>query len=164
MRSQDQHQQHHHHQSRVFYELSSMIFHILKSPPLSNPFTNGRIGTTSSSPSSSSSSSSRVASTSSSRQASTFSQVSSPTAFASLFLGISLALMLFGSVTFVIGFFLMPLVMGLVLLFYAVEVLFNLSELGRSILCPASSYRDVPGQFLLQFLSITHKHLDFDFF
>ncbi|XP_062105418.1 uncharacterized protein LOC133817049 [Humulus lupulus] len=131
MRSQDQHQQHHH-QSRVFYELSSMIFHILKSPPLSNPFANRQVGTTS------------FSSSSSSRQASTFSQVSSPTAFASLFLGISLALMLFGSVTFVIGFFLMPLVMGLVLLFYAVEILFNLSELGRSILCPASSCRDLP--------------------
>uniref|UniRef100_A0A803P9L6 Retrovirus-related Pol polyprotein from transposon RE2 n=1 Tax=Cannabis sativa TaxID=3483 RepID=A0A803P9L6_CANSA len=56
---------------------------------------------------------------------------------------ISLVLMLFRSMTFVIGFFFMPLVMGLVLLF-AVEVLFNLSELGCSILCHASSCRNVP--------------------
>ena len=121
-------------QSRVFYELSSMIIHILKSPPLSIPFPKsyGKLRTTSSSSSSSSKS----------RQSVGFSQVS-PTGFASLFLGISLALMLFGSVTFVIGFILMPLVMGLVLLFYAIEILFNLSELGRSILWPRTHH--LPG-------------------
>ncbi|PON95397.1 Transmembrane protein [Trema orientale] len=137
MRAQDHHHDHQrHHSSRVLYELSSMIIHILKSPPLSIPFPSnhphGHLGTT---PSSASASASASAST---RQSSALSQVS-PAGFASLFLGISLALMLFGSVTFVIGFILMPLVMGLVLLFYAVEILFNLSELGRSILCPASS-------------------------
>ncbi|XP_010112383.2 uncharacterized protein LOC21394073 isoform X1 [Morus notabilis] len=116
-------------QSRVFHELSSMIIHILKLPPLPIPFT---IRTSSSS-----------ASASTSRQPA----AASPTAFASLFLGISLALMLFGSVTFAIGFVLMPLVMGLVLLFYALEILFNLSELGRSILFPASSPRHVSAAF-----------------
>ena len=52
----------------------------------------------------------------------------SPWGFASLLLGMSLALIVAGSVTFFIGFVLMPSVIGLVVAFY----LFNL---GRSIIC-----------------------------
>ncbi|CAK9161223.1 unnamed protein product [Ilex paraguariensis] len=115
MRTQDQ-------QTRVFYELCSMIIHILGSPPLPTPFPS-LLG---------------------SSVSSSWSQAS-PTAFASLFLGISLALMLFGSVTFLIGFILMPCVVGLVLLFYFVGIVQNLSELGRAFLCPAASgsHKDV---------------------
>ncbi|XP_052197526.1 uncharacterized protein LOC127804659 [Diospyros lotus] len=105
-------------QKRILYELCSMIFHILHSPPLPLsttiiPFLN---------PSASSIS------------ASLSSLSSSPSAFASFFLGISLALMLFGSVTFVIGLVMLSWVVGLVFLFYFVAVFSNLSEFGLSIL------------------------------
>ncbi|GFS31072.1 hypothetical protein Acr_00g0015450 [Actinidia rufa] len=95
-------------QTRVFYEMGSMIIHILRFP---NPL---------------GSSSPRTL------------LVSSPSAFASLFIGISVALMMFGSVTFVIGVILMPWVVGLVLLFYFAGIVTSLSRWGRSILCPAS--------------------------
>ncbi|KAG6659740.1 hypothetical protein I3843_03G053400 [Carya illinoinensis] len=108
-------------QSRVFYELCSMIIHLLTSPPLALPFPTLHSG--------------GQLEASSSRQAPT----SSPAAFGSLFLGISVALMLFGSVTFFIGFILMPLVFGLVFLFYFAGIVYNLTELGRSIICPAAS-------------------------
>ncbi|KAL3526279.1 hypothetical protein ACH5RR_010935 [Cinchona calisaya] len=98
--------------TRVLCQLCSMISHVLRSPPLPISFP-GLVGPA-------------VCRTS---------QASSA-AFASLFLGISVALMLFGSVTFVIGFFLMPLVIGLVMIFYFVAMLYNLSEMGRTILWP----------------------------
>ncbi|KHN44453.1 hypothetical protein glysoja_014494 [Glycine soja] len=73
----------------------------------------------------------------------------SPAGFASLLLGISLALMC-GSVTFFIGFVLMPWVLGLVMLFYVAGILSTLSVFGRSILCyataPPSPRKDIPGQ------------------
>ncbi|KAA8548244.1 hypothetical protein F0562_004495 [Nyssa sinensis] len=112
-------------QTRVFYELGSMIINILRSPSLAIPFPNPM--------------GAGASSVSSSRTP----QVS-PTAFATLFLGISLALMLFGSVTFVIGFILMPWVIALVLLFYFVGIVSNLSELGRTILYPATARKDLP--------------------
>ncbi|XP_074585043.1 uncharacterized protein LOC141840860 isoform X2 [Curcuma longa] len=62
----------------------------------------------------------------------------SPAGFASLLLGASLALMLCGSVTFVIGFMLMPWVIGLVMVFYFAGILSNLSAVGRAFLCPNS--------------------------
>ncbi|XWS32626.1 hypothetical protein CRYUN_Cryun22dG0006500 [Craigia yunnanensis] len=115
-------------QSREIYELCSMIIQILKSPPLLPiPIPISR------DPSSSSSSSSRP------HPQVTFSQVS-PTAFACLLLGISLALMLFGSVIFIIGFILMPWVIGLVFVFHFVCVFASLSELWRSFVVP----KDVP--------------------
>ncbi|KAL2529162.1 hypothetical protein Fot_21763 [Forsythia ovata] len=117
MREQDQ-------QTRVLYELCSMIIHILRSPPLPVSFPS-LLGPSVLSSASHSSSSPPL-------------QIS-PAAFGSLFLGISIALMLFGSVTFVIGVILMPLVITLVLLFYFVGILSNLSEFGRTILWPASN-------------------------
>ncbi|MQL81500.1 hypothetical protein Taro_013962 [Colocasia esculenta] len=57
--------------------------------------------------------------------------------FASLLLGVSLALMLCGSVTFMIGFILMPWVLGLVVVLHFLGILSNLSALGRSIISPA---------------------------
>lgn len=117
---QDQH-------TRVLQELSSMIINILRSPPLPISFPS-LVGPAFSSISSRTSQ-------------------ASPAAFASLFLGISVALMLFGSVTFVIGLLMMPLVTGLVILFYFVGLLHNLSELGRTILWPGytSNNKDLPG-------------------
>lgn len=76
----------------------------------------------------------------------------SPVGLASLLLGASLALMLCGSVTFMIGFILMPWVIGLVMVFYLVGIVSNLSGLGRAILCPAtpspaaSSPKDISGE------------------
>ncbi|XP_011098908.2 uncharacterized protein LOC105177442 [Sesamum indicum] len=112
MREQDR-------QTRVLYELCSMIIHILRSPPL--PISFPSLSLLSSPPSSSSSPPAQI----------------SPAAFGSLFIGISIALMLFGSVTFVIGLILMPLVITLVLLFYFVGIVSNLSEIGRDILWPS---------------------------
>jgi hypothetical protein len=112
-------------QSSVFYELCSMIFQILRTPPLSLPFpTLTNVGPSSY-------------------------KTISPAAFGSLFIGISVALMLFGSLTFFIGFILMPLVIGLVLLFYFAGFVSSLSELGRSILCPVDSQKNGPGKSLL---------------
>ncbi|XP_047317655.1 uncharacterized protein LOC124921091 [Impatiens glandulifera] len=53
--------------------------------------------------------------------------------FASLLLGVSLALMLCGSVTFIIGFMLMPWVVGLLAVLYVVGVVSSLSILGSAI-------------------------------
>ncbi|XVE84173.1 hypothetical protein DITRI_Ditri16bG0148600 [Diplodiscus trichospermus] len=116
-------------QSGEIYELCSMIIQILKSPPLL-PIPSPVV---SPDPSFSSASSSRL------HSQVTFSQVS-PTAFACLFLGICLALMLFGSVIFIIGFILMPWVIGLVVFFHFVGVVSSLSEFWRSFVVS----KDVP--------------------
>lgn len=58
----------------------------------------------------------------------------SPAAFGFLFLVISFALMLFGSVTFAIGLILAPWVVLFVLFFYVARIVSNLSELARAIL------------------------------
>ena len=59
---------------------------------------------------------------------------------ASMMLGASMALMLCGSVTFMLGFFLMPWVVGLACVFLFVGFLTNLSGIWRAILCwPAAS-------------------------
>lgn len=119
------------HQTKVLCQLCSMISHILQSPPLPISLP-GLLGPSLSSP-------------------------ASPAAFASLLLGVSLALMLFGSLTFAIGFFLVPLLIALLFLFYFVAMLHNLSELGRTILWPPyPSTADVPpppppGLFIFSF-------------
>ncbi|KAK7247016.1 hypothetical protein RIF29_41892 [Crotalaria pallida] len=51
-----------------------------------------------------------------------------PAGFASLLFGMSLALMVCGSVTFVLGFMLMPWVIGLVLVLYVAGVLSSVSS------------------------------------
>ncbi|KAL5724871.1 hypothetical protein ACHQM5_008080 [Ranunculus cassubicifolius] len=113
MRNEDQ-------QSRLLYELCTLVLSILKSPQF--PFNSTTV----------SSSSSRRRPQ---RQIQSTPQVS-PAGFASLLLGVSLALMLCGSVTFVIGFLLMPWVLGLIMVLYFVGIVSNLSLLGRAILCP----------------------------
>ncbi|KAJ1290326.1 hypothetical protein BS78_02G235000 [Paspalum vaginatum] len=57
-----------------------------------------------------------------------------PAGVASMLLGASMALMLCGSVTFMLGFFLMPWVVGLGCLFLFVGFLTNLSGIWRAIL------------------------------
>jgi hypothetical protein len=54
---------------------------------------------------------------------------------ASMLLGASVALMLCGSLTFMLGFFLMPWVFGFACVFLFVGFLTNLSGIGRAILC-----------------------------
>ncbi|GFY99952.1 hypothetical protein Acr_13g0013520 [Actinidia rufa] len=132
MRRQDQ-------QSRVFCELSTLILNILRSPPAPIDFSDP--------------SPAMPPPVSSSRRRAAATPPISPAGFASLLLGISLALMLCGSVTFFIGFMLMPWVLGLVMFFYVVGIVSSLSMLGRAILChsnhavsPASPRKEVPGE------------------
>ncbi|CAL9145746.1 unnamed protein product [Musa hybrid cultivar] len=63
----------------------------------------------------------------------------SPAGFVAFLLGASLAMILCGSVTFLIGFLLMPLVIGFLMLLYVVGIFSNLSGLWRAIHCPRSS-------------------------
>ncbi|XP_065874930.1 uncharacterized protein [Euphorbia lathyris] len=120
--------------SKAFHELSVLVLNLLRSPQ---------------SPMSLSDQSSDVPR----RRSSAPPPQISPAGFASLLLGISLALMLCGSLTFFIGFLLMPWVLGLVMVFYVVGVITTISMLGRSLLCyvlaPSSSGKEVPSWKLL---------------
>ncbi|KAL4280010.1 hypothetical protein GQ457_03G026550 [Hibiscus cannabinus] len=55
--------------------------------------------------------------------------------FAWLMLGISVSLMLCGSVTFFLGFMLMPWVVGLLMVFSVAGIVSTISMFGRRILC-----------------------------
>ncbi|CAI9761711.1 unnamed protein product [Fraxinus pennsylvanica] len=94
MRSQSRHQQDH--QSKIFYELSALVLNIIRSPPTPIDFSD-EIQPRRRPPS---------------RIEPAMQQIT-PAGFASLLLGISLSLMLCGSLTFFIGFMLMPWVLGL---------------------------------------------------
>ncbi|GMH27424.1 hypothetical protein Nepgr_029267 [Nepenthes gracilis] len=118
MRRQDQ-------QSRVFSELSSLLFNIIRSPPSPIQFSDDRPPVLSPLPLRR-------------RQVPAMPQIT-PAGFASLMLGISLTLMLCGSVTFFIGFILMPWVIGFAMVLYFVGFVWSLSVLGRSIVCYATS-------------------------
>ncbi|KAK8529280.1 hypothetical protein V6N13_102214 [Hibiscus sabdariffa] len=73
----------------------------------------------------------------------------SPAGFAWLMLGVSVSLVLCGSVTFFIGFMLMPWVLGLVMLLYVAGVVSTVSMFGRSVLryamAPLLPRKDIPG-------------------
>ncbi|KAH0462431.1 hypothetical protein IEQ34_010006 [Dendrobium chrysotoxum] len=58
-----------------------------------------------------------------------------PVGFVSLLLGASLALMLCGSVTFVLGCILMPWIIGVLMFSYFLEIISSLSEIGKAVLC-----------------------------
>ncbi|KAH1226914.1 hypothetical protein GmHk_11G033457 [Glycine max] len=120
-------------QSRALYQLSALVLNLLRSPLSSLTFSD------------------EVPPLAASRRPG-LGQIS-PAGFASLLLGISLALMLCGSVTFFIGFVLMPWVLGLVMLFYVAGILSSLSVFGRSILCyataPPSPRKDIPETLML---------------
>ncbi|XP_076904680.1 uncharacterized protein LOC143560221 [Bidens hawaiensis] len=118
-------QRHQDQQSKAFYELSALILNLIRySPP----------------------SSSIEVSTPPTRQI-------TPAGLASMLLGVSLALMFCGSITFLIGFLLMPWVIGLVMLLYVAGIVSSLSILGRAIFChtlsPASPRKTVPAWKLL---------------
>ncbi|KAL9332806.1 hypothetical protein ACSQ67_002416 [Phaseolus vulgaris] len=116
-------------QYRALCDLSALVLDLIRSPPTPLPFSDN------------------VPAAPSQRSAPP--QIT-PAGFASLLLGVSLALMLCGSVTFFIGFVLMPWVLGLVMLFYVAGILSSLSVFGRSILCyataPPSPRKDIPGK------------------
>ncbi|KAE8661500.1 hypothetical protein F3Y22_tig00113725pilonHSYRG00610 [Hibiscus syriacus] len=114
-------------QSKVFYDLSALLLNLLRSPPV--PFTDQ----------------SPV-----SERRSHLLDVStiSPAGFAWLMLGISISMMLCGSVTFFMGFMLLPWVIGLFMVFYVAGIVSAISMMGRSILCyalaPPSPRKDIP--------------------
>ncbi|CAN0929210.1 hypothetical protein LINGRAHAP2_LOCUS36939 [Linum grandiflorum] len=115
-----------------------MVFNLLRSPPTPIPFSD-HFPTT-------------VSSSSPPRRPS--GQIT-PAGFASLLLGVSLALMVCGSVTFFIGFILMPWVLGLAMVFYVAGIVSMVAMLGRWILCfaagPPPPLKDIPGNFLIFF-------------
>ncbi|KAK4423954.1 hypothetical protein Salat_1978300 [Sesamum alatum] len=121
--------------SKIFHELSALVLNIIRSPPPPIDFSDQTPAIhrrRSSAPS--------------------FQQIT-PAGFASLLLGISLALMLCGSLTFFIGFVLMPWVLGLVMFFYFVGVVSSISMFGKAILCcnsaPPSPRKDASSWKLL---------------
>ncbi|KAL6529078.1 hypothetical protein OROHE_014822 [Orobanche hederae] len=130
MRSQQQqHQQDY--QSKILYELSALVFNILRSPPPSVDFSDQD----------------PAVSQRRRMEGPSFQHIT-PAGFASLLLGISLSLMLCGSVTFFLGFILMPWVLGLVIFLYFWGIVSSISMIGRAILChdsaPPSPRKDIP--------------------
>ncbi|CAL9216414.1 unnamed protein product [Arabidopsis halleri] len=136
-------------QSRVFYDLSALVLNLLRSPPmpisLPDHFPDPPA---------------RIRPPSSHRLSSSSPSMAhiSPSGFASLLLGISVALMLCGSVTFFIGFLLMPWVIALIMVFYVAGIVSAISMVGRSILCyvltpPSPSGKEISGKKFIQILS-----------
>ncbi|XP_076934014.1 uncharacterized protein LOC143600121 [Bidens hawaiensis] len=119
-------QRHQDQQSRAFYELSALILNLIRYPPPSSIQYSGEVSTPR-----------RI----------------TPAGLASMLLGVSLALMFCGSITFFIGFLLMPWVIGLVMLLYVAGIVSSLSILGRAIFChtlaPASPRKTVHAWKLL---------------
>uniref|UniRef100_A0A7N0UWS1 Transmembrane protein n=1 Tax=Kalanchoe fedtschenkoi TaxID=63787 RepID=A0A7N0UWS1_KALFE len=109
-------------QSTVFYDLSSLVLTLLRSPTLP------------------------VSASSPPRLPPKI----TPSGVASLMFGISLAMMLCGSVTFLIGFMLMPWAIGFVVVLYIVGLVSGISMLARALLChitavASRSRKDLPG-------------------
>ncbi|KAK1552499.1 hypothetical protein Q3G72_018338 [Acer saccharum] len=147
-RQQQQQRQHQDQQSKVFYELSALVLNLLRSPPSDMAYADQ-----SSSRALVSSTSSSSTTTTTRRYPRSSAQIT-PAGFASLMLGISLSLMLCGSVTFFIGFFLMPWVLGLVMLFYVAGIVSTISVLGKTLFCyamapPSSPRKEIPAWKLL---------------
>lgn len=115
------------HRSKALHDLSALVLNIIRNPPPPQEFPDH-------------------VPTARRRSGPSFQQIT-PAGFASLLLGISLSLMLCGSLTFFIGFVLMPWVLGLVIFFYFVGVVSSISMIGKSILCcnsaPTSPRKDV---------------------
>lgn len=133
-------------QSRALYELCALALSIIRSPSLP-PASAG--GPTPSVPVAQQRPQGRRLQQLRNRQQS---QVSAA-GLASLLLGVSLAMMFCGSITFVIGFILMPWVLGLIMVLYLVGIVTSLSGFGRSILSAAgssvsggSSPKEMPGE------------------
>lgn len=108
-------------QSKVLDEVSALVFSALRSPPSTFQVFDLSPG----------------GSEAESRRKRAAPTQISPSGFASLLFGISVSMMLCGSLTLFIGFMLMPWVIGLVLVFYAVGIVSAFSLLGRAILVHA---------------------------
>ncbi|CAK8567145.1 unnamed protein product [Lathyrus sativus] len=110
-------------QSRAFHELSTIVLNLLRSTPPPLNISDHPPGPPSRP------------------------QIS-PAGFASMFLGISLALMLCGSVTFFIGFVLMPWVIGLIMVLYVAGIVSTLSDFGsyifRYVTAAPEARKDIP--------------------
>ncbi|XP_022734386.1 uncharacterized protein LOC111287957 isoform X2 [Durio zibethinus] len=137
MGRQQQNHRHRDQQSRVFYELSALVLNLLRYPPTPMPFEDQ----------------SRAPARRTHPPVTSTKTTITPAGFAWLMLGISVSLILCGSVTFFIGFMLMPWVLGLVMVFYVAGIVSTVSMLGRSILCyamaPPSPPKDIPAWKLL---------------
>ncbi|XP_018436093.1 uncharacterized protein LOC130512746 [Raphanus sativus] len=125
-------------ESRAFHDLSALVLSLLRSPPMS-------ISLPDQFPDS--------VHPIRPRYSSAATQIS-PSGFASLLLGISLALMLCGSVTFFIGFLLLPWVLALITVFYVAGIVSAISLAGRSVLFyvftpPSSSRKEISDWKLL---------------
>lgn len=107
-------------QSKLLYELSTLIFNILRSPTTPFEFADHSL----------------VMQRSTQSPPARSMQQITPAGFASLLLGISMALMLCGSVTFFIGFFMMPWILVLVMVLYLAGIVSTLSMIGRAIFSP----------------------------
>lgn len=125
-------------ESRAFHDLSALVLSLLRSPPMSislpDQFPDSLHPIRP-------------------RYSSAATQIS-PSGFASLLLGISVALMLCGSVTFFIGFLLLPWVLALIIVFYVAGIVSAISMAGRSVLCyvftpPSSSRKEISDWKLL---------------
>ncbi|KAF3677986.1 putative agamous-like MADS-box protein AGL31-like [Capsicum annuum] len=110
-------------QSKLLYELSTLILNVLQAPTMQFEF----------------SGQSPVIQRSTQSPPARPMQPITPAGFASLLLGISMSLMLCGSVTFFIGFFMMPWILALVMVLYLAGIVSTLSMIGRAIFCPMPS-------------------------
>ncbi|CAA0831592.1 Unknown protein [Striga hermonthica] len=117
MRRQQPQNEHQDYGSKMLHDLSSLVLNIMRSPPPPIDFSDD------------SSLSHRRG-----RPGPSFQQIT-PAGFASLLLGMSLTLMLCGSLTFFIGFVMMPWVLGLVMVLYFVGVVSSITVIGKAILC-----------------------------
>ncbi|KAJ0969217.1 hypothetical protein J5N97_022094 [Dioscorea zingiberensis] len=121
-------------QSRLLYELCALLFTVLRSPtPFPSPAPRHPV----------------------SRR-----RHVSPVGFVSLLLGASMALMLCGSVTFVIGFILMPWVLGFVMVLYLVGIVSNLSGFGKVFPCSSPEEIDGISGKEMQDFSQTHTYFN----
>ncbi|KAF8040915.1 hypothetical protein BT93_B2978 [Corymbia citriodora subsp. variegata] len=118
--------------SSVLHELSALALSLLRSPPAPALFSDDPPPPPVPAPPPSPSAAAAAAGRPAAAQM-------TPVGFASLMLGLSLALMLCGSVTFFIGFVLMPWVLGLVMVLYVAGIVSTLSVLGRSVLYYATA-------------------------
>ncbi|KAL3835714.1 hypothetical protein ACJIZ3_010450 [Penstemon smallii] len=97
--------------TKIFYELSALVLNMMRCPPPPMEYSEALIQ----------------------RSGRSSVEQMTPAGLASLLLGISLALMLCGSVTFFIGFILMPWVIGLVMFLYFVGMVSGISMIGKAI-------------------------------
>lgn len=134
-------------QSRMFDELATVVHTILRSVPVFEfPDEIPAVSVAATEGSSSTAAAGRR------RQLQLSMPELTPYGFATCLLAISMLLMLCGSVTFFLGFMLMPWVLGSIAFIYFVGVVSSLSMIGRAILChnstPSSPRKEFSSNFL----------------